>query len=248
MHAHRPLVGVPVWVLATLAVSLALQIGWKAGQRPDPPAASDLPAAPREKVLRLAALGEPETAARLGMLYLQSFDFHAGNRIAYRELDYGRLIEWLDALLALDPRSQYPLFSAARIYAEVPDEARQRRMLEFIHRQFLADPETRWPWMAHAALVAKHRLNDLPLARRYAQAVERMTRSAGIPLWARQMEIFILEDMNELEAAKIMLGGLLASGKIEDPAERKFLEQRLLQMQEAAGNRHTAPNAASDKK
>jgi hypothetical protein len=33
--------------------------------------------------------------------------------------------------------------------------------------------------------------------------------------------------MNELEAAKIMLGGLLASGRLQDPGERRFLKQRL---------------------
>ncbi len=79
-----------------------------------------------------------------------------------------------------------------------------------MYREFLRDPDRRWPWLAHAALLAKHRLKDLPLARRYAQALERHTRARDLPLWARQMEIFILEDMNELEAARIMLGGLLA--------------------------------------
>jgi hypothetical protein len=33
--------------------------------------------------------------------------------------------------------------------------------------------------------------------------------------------------MNELEAAKIMLGGLLESGRLEDPGERRFLKARL---------------------
>jgi hypothetical protein len=106
-------------------------------------------------------------------------------------------------------------------------------MLEFVHEQFLLDPNRRWPWLAHAALLAKHRLHDLPLARRYAAAIDRHTTSPDVPLWARQMEIFILEDMNELEAARIMLGGLLASGKITDPAEIAFLKQRL----EALGQR-----------
>ena len=41
------------------------------------------------------------------------------------------------------------------------------------------------------------------------------------------MEIFILEDMNELEAARVMIGGLLESGKVHDPAEVRFLRQRL---------------------
>ncbi|MDH5578473.1 MAG: hypothetical protein OEZ09_08425, partial [Betaproteobacteria bacterium] len=53
----------------------------------------------------------------------------------------------------------------------------------------------------------------------------------GVPLWAKQMEVFILEDMNELEAAKIMLGGMLASGRLEDPGERRFLKERLEELE-----------------
>jgi hypothetical protein len=45
------------------------------------------------------------------------------------------------------------------------------------------------------------------------------------------MEVFILEDMNELEAAKIMLGGLLATGRIRDPQERRFLQGRLEELE-----------------
>jgi hypothetical protein len=153
------------------------------------------------------------------MLYLQAFDL--------RTLDYARLTAWLRALLELDPRGPYPLFTAARVYAEIPDAARSRIMLEFVYEQFLLDPNRRWPWLAHAALLAKHRLHDLPLARRYAAAIDRHTTAPDVPLWARQMEIFILEDMDEVEAARIMLGGLLASGKITDPAEAAFLKQRL---------------------
>ena len=45
------------------------------------------------------------------------------------------------------------------------------------------------------------------------------------------MEIFILEDMNELEAAKVMLGGLLATGRIRDADERRFLEEKLAELE-----------------
>ena len=41
-------------------------------------------------------------------------------------------------------------------------------MLEFVYREFLLDPNRRWPWLAHATVLAKHRLHDLPLALRYA--------------------------------------------------------------------------------
>jgi hypothetical protein len=208
----------PVGISALAAAALAAQIAWHAASGPAGAAAEALPPAPGASALRLASFGETQAASRLSMLYLQAFDLQT--------LDYARLTAWLRALLELDPRGQYPLFTAARVYAEVPDAARSRLMLEFVHEQFLLDPNRRWPWLAHAALLAKHRLHDLPLARRYAAAIDRNV-SAEVPLWARQMEIFILEDMNELEAARIMLGGLLASGKITDPAEAAFLKQRL---------------------
>ena len=100
-------------------------------------------------------------------------------------------------------------------------------MLDLAYRAFLSDPDRRWPWLAHAALLAKHRLKDLQLARIYAHAIQEHARAPDVPLWARQMEIFILEDMNELEAARVMIGGLLAAGRITDPAEARFLRQRL---------------------
>jgi len=215
----------PTWVVALVAAALGAQLAWHAASGPSHAGTEALPPAPRAVALRLASFGEAPAASRLSMLYLQAFDL--------RTLDYSRLTAWLRALLELDPRGPYPLFAAARVYAEIRDPARSRLMLEFVYEQFLLDPNRRWPWLAHAALLAKHRLHDLPLARRYAAAIDRHTTAADVPLWARQMEIFILEDMNEIEAARIMLGGLLASGKITDPAEAAFLKQRL----EALGQR-----------
>jgi hypothetical protein len=100
-------------------------------------------------------------------------------------------------------------------------------VLDFVYREYLKDPNRRWPWLAQAAIVAKHRLHDLPLALKYADAIDRHTTAPGVPVWAKQMRIFILEDMNELQAAKVILGGLLASGSIKDPAELRFLKHRL---------------------
>jgi len=131
----------------------------------------------------------------------------------------------------LDPRGQYPLLAASRLYAEVPVEEKQRRMLEFVYRQFFVDPNRRWPWLAHAAAIAKHRLKDLPLARQYAAAIQRHATADDVPLWAKQMEIFILEDMNELQTARIMIGGYIQSGKVKDPAELRFLDESLKRLE-----------------
>jgi hypothetical protein len=121
----------------------------------------------------------------------------------------------------------------------VPVEAKQRSMLEFVYREFLLDPNRRWPWLAHATVIAKHRLHDLPLALRYAQAIQRYATAADVPLWAKQMEAFILEDMNELEAARLIIGGYLRSGAVKDPAEVRFLDERLKDLEARA---NAAPN------
>jgi len=227
----RPLSAVPGWILGLLAAAFAAQVGWQFTHRAVAPSAADLPAAPSAQALRLASLGETASLARLAMLWLQAFDSRGDNAIAYRQLDYGRLVDWLGAILATDPLSNYPLFAAARVYAENADPRKARRMFDFIESEFARDPNRRWPSLAHAALLAKHRLHDLPLARRYAAAIQRLTTNPTIPGWAQQMEIFILEGMNELEAAKVMLGGLLATGRIRDPEERRFLQGRLAEIE-----------------
>ena len=229
---ERPLSAVPRWILWLLAAAVAAQVGWHAVHRASVPAASDLPPAPSAAALRLASFGESAAFARLAILWLQAFDSSGDNGIPYQRLDYARLTAWLRAILATDARSGYPLFLAARVYAENSDQGKARRMLDFIFEEFALDPNRRWPALAHAALLAKHRLHDLPLALRYAEAIQRLTTDPTVPSWARQMEIFILEDMDELEAAKIMLGGLLASGRLQDPDERRFLQNRLEQIEQ----------------
>jgi hypothetical protein len=215
-----------------VAGALALQLGVTWLQPRPTASAEDLGPAPGVNALRLAAVGEPIALAELLMLYLQAFDYQSGTRVPYRNLDYDQLIGWLAAILELDPEGQYPLMSASRLYADIPDAAKQRKMLDFVYREYLKDPNRRWPWLAHATILAKHRLKDLPLARQYAVALQQHTTTPDAPVWVRQMEPFILEDMNELEAARIMIGGLLASGQVRDRRDAELLQRRLEQLEE----------------
>jgi hypothetical protein len=246
MKKQRALSEVPRGVLLLLALGLAAQIAVKATAPPPRVRAEDLPPPPGIGALRLASFGDPVALAKALMLYLQAFDYQSGSQVPYRELDYDRLEAWLERILELDPQGQYPLMAASRIYAEIPIEAKQRSMLEFVYREFLLDPNRRWPWLAHATAIAKHRLHDLPLARRYAQAIQRYAVAGSVPLWARQMEAFILEDMNELETARLIIGGYLQSGEVKDPAELKFLEEQLKRLEARAGQaRHRTPKGVN---
>ena len=222
---------VPAAVWLMLAAAFALQIGWQAW-RPDPRAeARPLAPAPPLSALRVAALGDEAAFAKLLMLRLQAHDRQPGVSIPFMKLDYGRLAGWLDAIVDLDPRADAPLLAAARLYGSVPDPGRQRTMFELVHRRFLEDPERRWPWLAHAAVIAKHRLADPALALRYARAVTDHATGPRVPAWVRDMSALIAAETGELETARVLIGGLLHGGRVRDPREIRFLGARLAEIE-----------------
>ncbi len=219
-RAQRPWRQLPWGLPALLAVLLA------AAQPPPQARPQALPAALPVAWLRLLGAGDEVLAAKALMLWLLAFDQQPGLSLSYRSLDYARLRDWLARALALDPQAQTPLLAASRLYGEVSDPARSRIMLAFVAEAFAADPDRRWPWLAHAVFVAQHRLHDAPLALTYARQLATADAPA-IPGWARQMEIFVLENIGEYEAAQVMLGGLLESGAVREARERDFLLRRL---------------------
>jgi hypothetical protein len=229
---ERSVRAVPAPALLLLAAGMLVQTGWHAWRPPPRASASALPLPPSQAVLQVAAAGDSIGLSKALMLWLQQFDNPPGISVPFRNLDYARVIAWLERILRLDERAEYPLLAAARLYGEVPVPEKQQQMLEFVYQEFLKDPNRRWPWMAHAVYIARHRLQDLPLALRYADALAQHATGAAVPSWAKQMSIFVLEDMGELEAAKVLIGGLLDSRKVQDPAEQRFLMQRLEQLEQ----------------
>lgn len=231
---ERSISSVPKPILLLLVAALFLQIFWHLKQPALQAKAENLMAPPSSATLHIASFGEPIALAKSMMLYLQAFDNQAGINLSFRQLDYSKVEAWLTRILELDPPGQYPLFAASRLYGEIADETKQRMMLDFVYQQFFIDPNHRWKSLAHAASLARHRLNDLPLARKYAQAIRLHATASEVPSWAKQMEIFLLEDMDELQSARILLGGLLQSGEITDQHEYRFLEQRLIELEQKA--------------
>lgn len=218
---------IPVYTLIILISALLCQIYW-ATERPLAKAnIMVLPAPPAQTSAQLMGLGDSLAISKIFMLWLQAFDNQPGVSVPFKQLNYARVIHWLERILALDPLSQYPLLAAARIYGVVGDDAKKRQMLAFIYTQFSQDPNRRWPAMYHAIYVAKHKLKDYDLALKFARATSRQITAKDIPPWVKQMDLYILEDMGELESAKVLIGGLLASGAIIDPHELKFLRDRL---------------------
>ncbi len=223
----RPWSHVPRWVWGLALLCLGLQLLFHAHLNPPRARADALPDPPPPGMFRLLTFGDPVALNRLAMLWLQAFDYQSGVSLSFKDLDPHRLTRWLAAIIDLDPRSQYPLMAASRFYADIACEETQRVLSHFVYEQFFLDPNRRWPWLGHVAIIAKHRLHDLPLALNYARAIRQHASSTSVPAWARQMELTFLEDMGELEQARLFIGGLLASHLVNDPQEIHFLNQRL---------------------
>lgn len=228
-NPQRTLRSVPRMVIILLIASFSGQIFWFQYRAPPSAQIQLLRSPPSVSTLRLLSLGDTITTAKILMLWLQSFDNQNGQFLSYQQLNYTALRQWLEHIIQLDPRSQYPLLVASHVYSNVTDPVKMTQMLELVYEQFLLDPNYRWPWLAQATLLAKHRLKNLPLALKYAQAVAKHAtpEMTEIPVWAREMQLFVLEDLGEFEQAQLIIGGMLTNGLVTDPNEIKFLNQKL---------------------
>lgn len=226
IEQQRSLRSVPKKIIGLLILSLGLQIVWHYQLPPPRLQIQALNEPPPLELLHIISLGDPIVNAKILMLWLQAYDIQSGQFLSYQELNYTALQQWLERILRLDPHSQYPLLVASHLYSTIPNTDKQRLMLDFVYQEFFIDPTRRWPWLAHATILAKHRLKDLPLALKYAQAITNHA-TPQMPTWAQEMQIFILEEMGELERARLVIGGMLASGKLTEPNEIKFLHDKL---------------------
>ncbi|HZX27269.1 MAG TPA: hypothetical protein VFF16_09380, partial [Telluria sp.] len=217
--------------LLPVLAALLLQLAWHALT----PAAAErptyLPPPPAPSLATLAAGGDEVLAARLIMLGVQAHDDQAAGRLAFAQLDYTALRGWLALALALDPRAQAPLFAASEVYGAVTDRARAAVMLDFVATAYVADPANRWPWLAHAALAAEHRMHDHARARAYARLLR--DGPAQVPAWARELDALFAANAGELDDARSILGGLLRGGSVTDPNELRFLETKLRSLESA---------------
>ena len=237
LHKDRPVDDVPTSVKILLVLALLLQLLWHSLQEPVVAKAEDLAAPLTTRSYVMSSLGEPIAAAKFLNLWLQAFDNQPGASISFHQLNYPRLTQWLDTILELDPEGHYPMLVAARVYGSIKDEEKQRIMADYVFYKFNEDPNKYWRWLAHVVITAKHELKDLDLALKYAHALAERATGDNVPYWARDMKIIVLEDMGQVEAAKILVGALIESKEITDPYELNFLTQKIAVLEEKASKK-----------
>ena len=232
IYKDRPVNDVPGWIKFALILSLVIQLLWHSVQDPIVAKAEDLPVPLSTRTYIMSSLGEPIAVSKFLNLWLQAFDNQPGASVSFHQLDYPRLTRWLDTILELDPHGHYPMLVAARVYGSVSDPEKKRIMMDYIFFKFNENPDKYWRWLAHVVITAKHELKDYDLALKYADALADKANGKNIPYWAKDMKIIVLEDMGEVEAAKILVGALIESNEITDPYELNFLTHKITVLEE----------------
>ena len=231
----RPVATVPIVIRALLMLGLCLQLGWSGLSPALTTTAQPLPAVPAAELLQLAAFGEPQTLARLLMLWLQAYDDQPGLSIPFAELDYTRLSNWLGR--AAGPGPPFPI---PRCWRPVVSTRKHRTP---------AAKDTCWhsytgaSWKTRTAAGPGWRMRFMspgtvstirnwPLD--YARALRLNVTSASVPPWVAQLELFVLEDLGEAQSARLLIGALLASNRLSGN-ELRFLQDRLATLERQPG-------------
>ena len=184
------------------------------------------------EIYQLLSFGSERLSSYLMLLRLQLHDNQKGVHISYGRLNFNRLHDWLMTLNRLNLESDYPAFLAARVYSSVNDSGKIQLMIDAIEQMFKHRPERHWRRMTEATLLAKHQLRDLPQALLLAQQVADLPETVKLPFWARDMQLVLLDELGQKESAQLLISSLLQSGEITDNDEKRFLQQRLLKIQQ----------------
>ncbi|MFT5400695.1 MAG: hypothetical protein ACI9LO_003419 [Planctomycetota bacterium] len=178
------------------------------------------------------AMGSDQLMSYLLAIRLQLHDNQAGQHFVYEKISYPVLIGWLSQISALNPQSEYPMLLASRVYSQTRDPGQLRQILEYIEKEFSANPQMHWRRMAEASVIARHQLGDLELALRMAERLADLPASVIMPHWARDLRILLLAELNQFESAIVIIEAMLQSGSVTDRDEQRFLQEKLLKFRQ----------------
>lgn len=179
----------------------------------------NVPPAPSARGAVAVGLGDAQFAYRAQGLALQNLGDTGGRSTALNDYDYRGLGRWFALQDALDPRSNYMPMLAAWYFGASPDPEDLRHVIDYLEVVGQRPYGEKWRWLAYAAYLAQHKINDLDKALDLAQLLARGTEP-GMPGWTRSMPALVLNEKGDKAAAyAIMMSILSSSADKLDPAE-----------------------------
>lgn len=220
------------WINRALAGALGLNLlFWLASHDTYSRWAGVPPVPDREGALAMT-LSDAQFSFRFGAMTLQNLGNSGGQVTPIRDYDYQKLAGWFALLDGLDPASDHVPMLAAYYFGAttVPEDVGV--VVDYLARAGDSPVGTKWRWLAHAVFLARHRMDNLPLALDLAYKLAKLqTVDDEMPLWARQMPAFVLSAGGDHEDARKIIENILLTAPDLHPNEvnfmRVYLEEQL---------------------
>lgn len=189
-----------------------------------------IPPPPTSDALRAQAFGDEQFLYRQLAHDLQNFGDTGGRVTAMKDYDPDRVVGWLGALDTLDPDAGYHLFLTVRYFAQTPNPAALRRLVNYIEERADQNPERHAIWAADAIYIAQVRLHDLKLATEVGAVIDRHN-PRNVPLIIRQLPAYLYEKgLRFAEAGEAMERVRLSWGGYATREEMAYMEAYTEQM------------------
>ena len=170
------------------------------------------------------SLGDNEFSYRLLAIMLQNFGDVGRDITPLKDYNYQKLGQWFHLLHSLDPVSDHIPLLAANYFGGTLVPKDVAYVVDYLKVAGNMRIGEKWRWLAQAAYLAQHRLNDLDMALGFAYQLQNMNREGvAMPQWARQMPVFVLKYRGEKEASRHLMENLLVTDKTMEPNEVNFM-------------------------
>lgn len=204
-----------LWLLLTMAV--ILHIGLWFHSHKIYPRWNNIPAPPSLFVMKSAFLGDDVFAYRVWGLALQNFG-SVGESQPLKNYNFDYLGRWFHVMDKLDSKSNFVPFLAAYFFSATQNPAQLPPVISYLEE--IGVRPGKWRWLAQAAYLARHRMENMDEALRLARKLGSIYDPKTMPNWTSNMEPMLRAEMGDKQAAYLlMLEILKANADKMNPSE-----------------------------
>jgi hypothetical protein len=184
--------------LAIIAIFASVQVAFGYHLRHFDAKRDYLAPAPSVTALNAMAFGDAQFLHRMFALDVQNAGDTGGRIVPVKNYDFTRVIDWLEVLQHLDPRSDFAIGLADGYFGQSQDVKNVEPIVRFMMRDVAINPLKKWRWLYGAVYLARHRLRDDRLG---LEAARQLASYDCVDPWATMMPAFILEDAADYAGA-----------------------------------------------
>lgn len=203
-----------------LILALILQITFWAYTKSIKPDLAIVPELPSEAEVKALSLGDRQFYYRYLGYVIQNAGDTYGRSTPLKDYNYEKLSKWFYLLDEMDKKADYVPALAAYYYSSTQNKEDTRYIVNYLAYHSEHDLEKNWWWLVQAVFIARHRLDDKPLALKIAYKLSKLN---NVPFWAKQMPAFIHLELGEKKEAIAIIQSILNSYQNIPERELNFM-------------------------